>query len=400
MRISLEAGNLDNTSVTVGTQQIVLQNYFYGNFTSLPDVAAPSEWLPNGNLRMWIPVRGGSVCVEGPDISHLSYKSFALRAGPTGEFDDNYAGLTGSVLRFPDGKYYAAYHGDNGGTRTGGGVSPNFGGFWQEVGAASSVDGYTFNRIGKIISSWEPIGTLVGNGADTNANGGAQHPSLAFSRDGKYVYCYFLDYTYSIQGSIGWLTFPWSVARSKVSDLMAPGSWFKYYHPYTTQYNTNHPNFCSFSEPGLQSQPTNWTWFSANYLNVNYPTTLLSNDTGGWIMHSVRYITNSRVYLSTMIYSSNAVTGASSGLFYSLSSNGLEWVPARRITNSVVFANGFNLLYPTFVEGLDCSATNISGWIFYGYTPGMGIGHVGAVFPINISAPGPMETTPLINPAL
>ncbi len=394
----LGAANIDNPVILVlGPGTVILSNYFHKDLTHFPDVCIPWEIKENGTLRAWVTARNITRTLEGPDWLNLSFVADALRPGNPGDFDNGYAGL-GGVLRLPDGKYYGVYHGED--------WENLIKGYWANIGTAVSEDGITFTKKGAILKPWEPKGYAASNGTMNNPlYGGAQGPTLVYSRDGRHIFCYHVDNIYSMNGISGGVVEPLSVARSKIEDKLAPGSWKKYYHSFNANFSLNSPALSSFSVDGYYSMPTNAQWLSNNFLNVSYPTVLFPPVVGvNYAYPYVHYITNSRLYLATMFLHYSPV----SGIYIALSSNGLEWSTPKRVTNvPVVYpapAGQWETVYPCFVEGAGCNSNTINGWITYGENfASTGQGHKLARFPIQILSPSPsqiFETTPSTNKAV
>jgi len=130
---------------------------------------------------------------------------------PSGSgFDRDYAG-SGGVMRGANGTdLLMFYHAEN--SACGSDKPPVVG-----VGLARSSDGgATWTRLGQVISS--PEMPTDCNYSDFK---GAGNPTVLISRDGQYIYMYYMEWLSTRPDSI-------SLARAPISSDGVPGSWLKY----------------------------------------------------------------------------------------------------------------------------------------------------------------------------
>lgn len=213
----------DGVSVTVGDQQILLENDDLG-LTYFPDMATirlgskPERLLIVAGVSTWL--------VTGPTLTTLDAATEVLtpteRTG-MGELpiDNGYAGISG-VHVATDGTLYGYYHAED---HEGFPFLPgtSIPGFYARIGLATSTDnGATWTKQGAIVESSQPKGWEFYEG---QADFGAAEPGTVSDPEGEYLYLYYTEHS-----RIGGRGVQICVARAPLDPSTGvPGEFLKYY---------------------------------------------------------------------------------------------------------------------------------------------------------------------------
>ena len=247
----------------------------------------------NGSLRFWAPLGHGAT-VELATTNFYDLHSVSDPAievfQPThsaSDFDSEYAGGS-KVIRLPDGRLAMLYHGEH---------HPCTGDRAEvTIGlAVSSDDGATWDRRGAVVSA--PEYTFAS--CDERTFYGAGSFSAVVSPDRQYLYVYFNQW---LPGE----TAVTKVARALISTGLGPGNWFKYFNG-------------RWKEPGLRGR-------ADDVLPV--PDTPRDQEWRAVAIPTVSWNTEYRMWLAVFV--------TVSGFWYSSSSDGLHWSPARSLIDGVV----------------------------------------------------------------
>lgn len=245
-----------------------------------------------------------------------------------GTFDNGYAGFGAVYLDKISGEILAFYHAEDHEGLEGLLCSVGAPAWYGSVGLAISRDnGFTFDKLGQVITSNEPKNTA--NPSPDGAHGVAG-PAVIADPTGQYLYMYFAElprYPPRLDGI--------ALARSKLEDRGRPGTWFKYYNG-------------DFTEPGLGGRATHVV------TGASTP--------GGWAgFPSVSFNTYLNAYLMVHV--------GQYGFYLRTSKNGIYWsdpIELLRATTNVPTSSLSS--FPTII-GEDDTHTAQTNWLYYGFTP-------------------------------
>jgi hypothetical protein len=197
--------------IVLGAEEQVLANGQWG-MTHTPD-GAVSFRRDSSGVRLWFPCKQSTCELRGPSLESLKPATVVNgRAqptfGPSGSgFDSNYAGAYSVVQAYNSSDLLMFYHAEQHPCGT---PIP----FIASIGLARSRDGgNTWERKGQILKSTTPAPAGC-----SYTMSGVVTPSIVISRDGRYLYMYFLERVPNRRDEI-------YLARSPVEANGAPGSW-------------------------------------------------------------------------------------------------------------------------------------------------------------------------------
>jgi len=196
------------------------EEYVIGPSTHFPDGPFLSV-KTNGQLRAYAP-SNSTYTFLGDSLDSLSYLGVAIAPGTAGQFDECGAWLH-SVYKITENHWIGWHHAEEDCNYTTGATH-------KSMGFVESYDaGQTWQRPNypnnQVLTSSNPVND------STKQDGAGDGVVLKI---GDYFYMLYVEWT-------DWGT---HLARSRVSDLGKPGTWYKYYNG-------------SFSEPGLGGRSTN-----------------------------------------------------------------------------------------------------------------------------------------------
>ena len=327
---------VESVSVRVGEQKTVLARGALG-LSYFPDMAVvPIAAEPTFTLLVTATV--STYRLTGATLFDLSSAVKVLGPGAAGQFDNGYAGISGTY-RDPSGKLYAFYHAEDQenmplipGTR--------IPGFYARIGVATSRDaGRSWEKLGPAISSAKPKEYLAFDG---QADRGAAEPGVLLDTEGRYLYLYYDDHA-----RVGGRGVQISVARA---DLQAgpplPGAFFKYHAG-------------SFSEPGIggaDSVIISGSNFDAGDAMLPHPT---------YSAYLQRYVMvfNIDVYREWQ----NGRPATQSGFYLAYSDDAVNWsAPELLFVDNTVPVNGRSLSWEGSLVWDD--ERQRTGWLVYGYS--------------------------------
>ena len=279
---------------------------------------------------------------EGDSLDGVTKATQVLTNGAAGEFDNGYAGI-GGVYYHSNGKLYALYHGEDQENL------PDFpngvNGFYVSVGLAISEDnGLSFSKAGQVLvcqkdKDWE---SYAGQ-----ADRGSGAPSCVKSKDGKYLYAYYVDFS-----RVDWRGAQIFMARADVSsDPPLPGNWYKYYNG-------------SFSQPGIKGLDSPVvTYIDKNYSNSGDPFVIHSHYLDKYIM----------LYCVDDWFARGNGEFGYSGMYVAYSDDAIHWYNHERIYSGIVVpAPGETMSWHPAIVWDDSEERE--GYLVYAHSPGWGSG--------------------------
>ncbi len=332
--------------VELGPREVLLADGALG-FHYFPDEAI-SILRREPELQLLLTAGDSSYLVEGHDLQHLERATQVLEPGPSGAFDNGYAGISGAY-RHSDGRLYAFYHAEDH-TDELPRQSLFYSGWYGSMGVALSTDeGHSFNKLGPALTSTKPdLNTIQGE-----STWGVAAPSVVLDKTGKHLFAYYGEHSPG-KGRRGIVI---AMARADVStDAPTPDRWKKYYEG-------------SFEEPGLAGRDTAILEIEprdeAAYLQ---PHVVYSKEHDRYIM-----VLNVAWWHETF----GDAKQTRSGIYVAFSEDGIEW------SNPEPLLIDHSL--PDFGKSLSWQATilwdkgeSTEGWLAYSYSdswgPGYGLG--------------------------
>jgi hypothetical protein len=341
------APGIEEFEVVVGSQKDVLPPGYHG-LQAFPDQTI--SIISRSPLRYLLVGIEGTVLMRGSGIKDAVPEKLVLTYGPTGSFDDGYAGI-GSVVRSGD-TLVAAYHAE----RHVGEIhapkeracnpKPNY---WSIGLAVSNDEGVTFTKKGQILTSRTPLGQCQRDAYGVGDASFCPHP------DGKFLYAY---YSY-VTGTPATESNPSGdhdgicVARCLIRDATEPGGWKKYFEG-------------GFTEPGLGGKES---------LLFERPFQF-----AGTLQPHVIYIKHMKVFLMLCVGISpleaySKEPPKQSGIYWSVSSDGVTWAKPKLLwLGRTVNWDGWEFIgHPTLLLNQD-SEQEARGSVVYCYTPRFGAG--------------------------
>jgi hypothetical protein len=299
---SLRAEETDKLTVKLGQQSTVYPDGYCG-IHFFPD--EPISVLTTRPFRFLVVNGDSTFLMQGTSLTTAVAVKKVLEPGPKNSFDNGYAGILATVRSKQLGEYLCFYHAEDhigmaekleGGT-----------GFYASIALAVSKDGYSYAKVGQIITCSVPKGDF------TTACAGVGDVSVCVDDSNKYLYAYFTDFS-GVPKKKGCRI---SMARSLLAEGGRPGSWYKWSHN-------------SFQEPGLKGEATPV---------VRGPTSFPCD---AWAPY-VTYLTSIKKYV--MVFSVAAYedwfkpTASRSGTYIAYSDDGIRWSEPQvvLITHCVLF---------------------------------------------------------------
>lgn len=318
--------------VKLGERKTLLENGSYG-LHYFPDGGVAAIPAPSG-YRLLMAAGISSVLLEGPDLTSLHLVSRVLEPGPKGSFDNGYAGIAGAWRDPRTDEILAIYHAEDqeGMNRLENGVK----GFYASVALATSADqGHTFRKAGRIVT-----------GLPKNENGrpdqGCGEPSLVADQAHGFLYCF-----YTSHSRVGNRGVQICLARSKISEHGAPGSWMKYFEG-------------GFSEPGLGGNDTP-VMSSGPASDAAFPSVTYSRAFGEYVM------------VFNILYYADLRDGqaAKGGIFAAFSSDLIHWSSPQLLVRGLSIAQpGREVLWHPAI--LWDEGSESAGYLVYSYSPRWG----------------------------
>jgi hypothetical protein len=279
---------------------------------------------------------------EGDSLDGITKATQVLTNGAPGEFDNGYAGIGGAYYH-TDGKLYGLFHGEDQEDL------PDFpngvNGFYVSIGLAISEDnGLSFTKAGQVLicqkdKDWESY--------PGQADRGSGAPSCIKSKDGKYLYAYYVDFS-----RVDWRGAQIFMARADVSsNPPLPGNWYKYYNG-------------SFLQPGIRGLDSPVvTYIDKNYSNSGDPFVTYSQYLDKYIM----------MYCVDDWFARNNGEFGYSGIYIAYSDDAVHWYNHERIYSGIVVpVPGETMAWHPAIIWDD--AEEHEGYLVYAYSPSWGYG--------------------------
>jgi hypothetical protein len=230
-------------TVKLGKHQELLPNGT-GGLIHFPD--EPICILKRNPLVFTMVAGDGTYLMQGKTLQSALPLRRILAPGPAGSIDNNYAGIAAMYHDKPRKRWIGLYHAED---KEGIGMIEltAVNGFYGTIAAVEmSEDGTSTKKLGAAITAdlpklprgWEQHG---GPPAAWLAQGVCT-PTVTESNDGKYLYCWYAEYSNRVKGNTS-RGVQICVARSTIGEAGVPGSWTKYHKG-------------EFSQPGLGGHET------------------------------------------------------------------------------------------------------------------------------------------------
>lgn len=290
----------------------------------------------SGPVRLILTAGTSTFLVEGDSLRALDSATEVVAPGPSGSFDNGYAGVS-AVVRVGE-TFYGFYHAEDheGLPEIPGGIP----GYYASIGLVTSNDGSTWTKRGQVLTSNKP---KEWQAYENQGDRGAAEPGAVVTTDGRYLLLYYTEHS-RVDGRAVDIC----VARADLdAGAPLPGAFKKYYQG-------------SFSEPGIGGRDT--PVVTATHLGA-------ANALEGHVTYSAfaeRYL---------MVFGVDAyeerqagLPATTSGIYAAWSSDGVAWsTPERWVADQAIPQTGMSLSWEASVLWDDDAGQ--TGTLVYGYTP-------------------------------